>query len=714
MAARMTNRRLNLFNLLALLGSLLLGCSVQGADRAARVPVEAPSPEDGWTLLVRSDGPRWLGPSWWREQGVDPEILDTAGIQIAQGDSAAPYAVLGSPDGPGVLFYGETITPDLSLAMTAGQVGAYHLRLGAGGRPVDVAAPPGELPARCQTTTEATVLLGEDAVFRSTAPLTSPWLWVGLRPVDGLTVTVMLTDVVPSTPLTVTMTVWGQSSMPQDPDHHLRLLWNGANIDDHFWDGNAVETWATTVLDAQDVVNALGMIAPGETEAPVELTWLDEAEITWRQQMRASENHWQRWEAESIQSGDAEGACFQLTEAAGDLDLVAVHLGADSAVSFSRAAVEHDVPGTVYVKQSPGDTGWLGVPWLAPSPDLLRPYESLPEDGLLETTYLIVADRHLHRALDPLVEARRQEGVVVSVVSPAAIYDNYGAGTPSPLALQALVADLAGRGSLEALLLVGDAAAHPDAAWNATTVNMPTIWVKTAHVGATASDYAIATGGGEAPLVAVGRFPVTSLEELETIVEKTLAWEPTDRLLLISDDEPAFEHLTKQLGDITAPDQVVDTVRDGARDEVLRWLGDGPGTLVYTGHGSMGLLGDEKLLLLEDGANWRQPTVVVAWSCLCANFAHPTYASLSEAWLLAPEGVVAVVGPTGETTTAEQTALALALQTALSDGQGLGQALLSAWRAARSENAQHGFVLLGDPYLRPMSAPLGEVVPGDQ
>jgi hypothetical protein len=239
-------------------------------------------------------------------------------------------------------------------------------------------------------------------------------------------------------------------------------------------------------------------------------------------------------------------------------------------------------------------------------------------------------------------------------------------------------------------------------------VNLPTVWATTDHVGATASDYAIATGGGAAPRVAVGRLPVTSVAELEILVEKTLSWAPTDRLLLISDDEPAFERLTTQLGDITAPDLVVDAARDGARDEVLRWLGGGPGTLVYTGHGSMGLLGDEKLLLLEDGVNWRQPTVVVAWSCLCANFAHPTYASLAEAWLLAPRGVTAVVGPTGETTTVEQTAMALALQTSLSEGQVLGQALLSAWRASQSENAQHGFVLLGDPYLRPMSVPPSE------
>jgi hypothetical protein len=195
------------------------------------------------------------------------------------------------------------------------------------------------------------------------------------------------------------------------------------------------------------------------------------------------------------------------------------------------------------------------------------------------------------------------------------------------------------------------------------------------------------------------------MKELKIVVQKTLAWDPNDRLLLVSDDEPAFSILTEQLGDISPPDLVVDSGWDGARDEVLRWLGEGPGMLVYTGHGSMGLLGDEKLLLLEDGANWRQPTVVAAWSCLAASFAHPDYASLAEAWLLAPTGVVAVIGPSGETTTAAQADLALQLQRSLADGEPVGQALLTAWRASQSDDTRNGFLLLGDPALQPMPAP---------
>jgi hypothetical protein len=62
-----------------------------------------------------------------------------------------------------------------------------------------------------------------------------------------------------------------------------------------------------------------------------------------------------------------------------------------------------------------------------------------------------------------------------------------------------------------------------------------------------------------------------------------------------------------------------------ARPTLLRWLKDGPGVLVYAGHGSLPMLGDEKLLTLEDAGAWNGPTVIAAWTCLCAGFTHPTY-----------------------------------------------------------------------------------------
>jgi len=71
-------------------------------------------------------------------------------------------------------------------------------------------------------------------------------------------------------------------------------------------------------------------------------------------------------------------------------------------------------------------------------------------------------------------------------------------------------------------------------------------------------------------------------------------------------------------------------------------------------------------------------------------------------YLIDHEGVVAFVGPTGETTSSEQMDMALAVQTALVEGDTIGRALLKGWWAATTADSRQGFALLGDPALRPM------------
>jgi hypothetical protein len=238
-------------------------------------------------------------------------------------------------------------------------------------------------------------------------------------------------------------------------------------------------------------------------------------------------------------------------------------------------------------------------------------------------------------------------------------------------------------------------------------------------MGRTPSDHSLVQGmGGKSegePLVAVGRFPATTATEVAAMVEKTLAWDSPPRgsmprNMLLVDDEPSFERLADDLAAIQAPDARVSASEPDARAKLLRWLraeSDRSGIITYSGHGSLPMLGDEKFLTREDAGAWRAPTVVVAWTCLCANITHPTHEGLGEAWLRAPEGVAALVGPTGETTTADQRPMALAFRQAWVDGARLGDALLQGWRATPSRDAEVSFILLGDPAL-PMQGHQGE------
>ncbi len=660
--------------------SLLVLCGCR-AKPAPLPPTPVPDASAGWTLLVRSAGPHWLSPDWWRSQKLDPASLDPAQVSLFSSGAPVPTLWIESPQGRGLLFWAELSTVPRLTAM-----GAYTLTVdAASAASPTIPAFSGDASTRQEFALD-TVRLESDQVYRSTAPLESPWLWASLYSPNAFTLTVPLTDVV-SGPLTLTLRLWGQSSAPQNPDHHVRVRWNGAAAGDHTWDGDGAESWSLPLPSARSGDNELVWELPGDTGAEVEVVWLDAVAVTWPRALRAG----------------AGGATW-LTGAAGE--------SCWDAPAGERRALFATAAGQVYdggthtagagsalcLAQPPAARGWLGVPWEAPAPELVRPRQWLTASALLEADYLVIAPQLFHAALSPLLEARRAEGFRPALATPEQVYDTYGTGLPDPAAIRALVARLQATGRLRYLLLVGDASAEPQAPWNSLLV--PTVWTRTANIGETASDYDLAAVDGTAA-VAVGRFPVSTVGEVEALVAKTLAWQPTRRLLLFGDDEAEFTGLNDTLAPYYPVDARLDAASETARAELLAWLDAGPGVLVYSGHGSLPMLGDEQILTAKDVGAWKGPTVMVAWTCLCASFGHPRATGLSEAWLRDAKNAVAVIGPTAETTTVEQSAMAIAVQASLATGAPLGDALLAGWGAASSQDARVSFVLLGDPTLRP-------------
>jgi hypothetical protein len=664
--------------------AFLLLATVAGCRSApAQIPPASVDLAVGWTLLVNDVGPRWLGSDWWRAQGLDPEELDSDRIHLTDGAKTASAFWLESADGPGLLFYGAVEADHL------GPVGSYHLTVDAAGDSATLQVGLVVSLPQYQTETTSTLWLEQDNTYRPTAPQDANWLWTSFNAAPAFTLTVPLTEAL-AAPVTLTLRFWGQSSMPQNPDHHIRVLWNGAVVDDHLWDGSALEEWTVITPQPRSGDNELVLISPGDTEAPVEVTWLDRVGVTWQRALTYTGERWESWTA-----GDEPVACWE-----GVAERVAVLLvGQDG--TARGGLIERPADGRLCVEQRAGDRGWIGAPEAAPPPDIVRPRETVGEASLLAADYLIVAPRLFHTALAPLVEARIAEGLSAVLVTPEQVYDAFGTGKPAADAIREAVVALHTRGRLRYLLLVGDASAHPDTLWQPESTLVPTGWVRTFFVGDTPSDHALVINDG-APLIAVGRFPASTVAEVQAMVAKTLAWEPTPRLLLLHDDEAEFVTMTDALAALSAPDLRLGDEGGDIRRALLRWLRAAPGVLVYSGHGSLPVLGDEKFLTVDDAGAWDGPTVVAAWTCLCANFGHPTQMGLSEAWMRHPKGAVAVVGPTGETTTGDQSAMALAFQQAMLDGETIGDALLAGWRAAQSKDAEISFVLLGDPALRLM------------
>src|SRR5690606_23957639 len=88
---------------------LLLAVSCNGQRSSGSTRESSPSSgTSAWVVAVKSDGPRWIGPAWWRQEGIDPEALSRDTVVLSRDGSEIPYLWADSPDGPGMLFYGIT------------------------------------------------------------------------------------------------------------------------------------------------------------------------------------------------------------------------------------------------------------------------------------------------------------------------------------------------------------------------------------------------------------------------------------------------------------------------------------------------------------------------------------------------------------------------------------------------------------------------------
>lgn len=673
----LTRFRFSLFPVIIVFLLTIVSCKVQNQDTV----FDTELPADGWMLYVNATGPVWLSRDWWTGHGVDSSAFDYEDVRLQHEGTDVPYLWYGEGEERGLLFLADVkVTRD-------GLWGSYTLEVGKSGKQIpNLQLPPVEM-STCQTTTHASLVLEENHQYRSTAPLAYPWFWTALRPPESITLTIPLTRSLMS-PVTVTTQIWGQSRMIQEPDHHIRLIWDDIQTEDRFWDGNELEKWQTVFTHDGSSGAKLVIASPGETEAPVELNWLDRIDVVWRKKLETSDSTWEQWIAEAQPYACVLNARHE--------DMVALLRKADGSIFQADIGVNG-------IPQESGMVGWIGVPATASVPNYTRPRVIVSEETLSVIDYLVLAPSQLHQTLAPLLDKRTAEGFTVFLMSPEQVYDTYGTGLPDSAAIHEMVTYLSLEGKLRYVLLAGDTSVGASSSASEMFQHIPTGWERTTIVGETSSDFALVRDKDGAPVVAIGRFPSNDVDAIASMVDKTVKWAPNDRMIFVRDDEVEFDRFLDLLAEVSPPVSRISAGEENARDLLLAWLREDTGILVYSGHGSLPMLGDEKILTREDAGTWDESTVVIAWSCLCASFTHPTYEGLGESWMSASKGTVAFVGPTGETTSTQQAQMAVAVQKAIVNGKRIGDALLDGWQTAQSFDAQVSFLLLGDPAMQPFA-----------
>lgn len=632
--------------------------------------------EGAWLLETESSGPQWLGPGWFHTRDLDPALIQDQ-VRLSLDGQPVPHLWVDGPDGPGLFFYAHVVPSRYA------PWAAYRLDLGIDSGPAMAPASIlSDAPPVGQDAAWSALRREEDLEYRPQIEAPEPWFWESVFSEGRITHTVALTNALIG-PVTVTVRLWNQAQAANTPAP--RLWWDGEPIGVWDWAGPAEQSWRAGVNGSGDYTLALEL--PGAEDGTLSRIWLDGWGLTFRRPLSVG-SQGVTWTAEEGSAAvvGAEGArLIEVTDPAAPLD-----------------------GGTVGAGQfptQPGSRYWLGLPWTAPEPARSRPLTSVDREALGQAEYLIVAPELFWEALQPLVEHRRSEGLSLFFLAPEQVYDAYGDGRPDPEAIRAMVSDLQSQGALRYLFLVGDASARPDGyAGQEGTQRVVTAFVPTAYLHETPSDQALVTDDEGLPLVAVGRFPAQTVDQVEAMVAKTLHWEENGLSsgLVLTDDQSEFALLADEiLPQLPVASQRFDAAQDDARDGVLAGLEDPGMWLNYIGHGSLVLWGDEKVMLRDD--RWPEPAVVTVWACLSAYFVHPKEDSLAEVWLSAPQGgAVAFVGPTGETFLSQQRPIAMTFYQEIQAGQRIGDALLAGWLAADdfARDAAHSFLLLGDPALR--------------
>ena len=682
--------RLWLLLLVALIAS---GCRQQPAPSVEAVK-----------LLVETEGIYRVELDDLRRAGLAVEAVDYNTLSVTENGEPVPYLLR---DGA-LIFFGRA--PDSRY--TAAR--PYVLRTGAAGMIMEEAVSRPSDHAPLEQVTRSLHLEENYEYFSEASPFLQhePWFWQTL-PLEG-SIEIAFTLPAPADGAgMLEINLYGAThSQAANPDHTLALFLNGEPLPDVTWDGQTIHTALVELPPGALRRGENSLLLQNVPDSFIDLMRLDWIEVTYNAWPVANEDR----------------LTFQGSSGVVVLD------------GFSAAPLILDVT----VPQEPRLLGgWhddqervhlevhTGMDVVAAGPDGFRQptaIEALRDGNWRDPAHaadlVVVTTDELAPAVAPLVAAREEEGMRVAVVPVEEIYDEFGGGAMSPVAIHNFVRYAHEQWTPPApryLLLVGEAttdyrgylAERPENPVEPPENIVPPYLVPVNFSGETISDSRLADVDGDVkPDLAVGRWPVDSVAEVEGLVERTLAYETSEAapqaLFAADGTSREFEQVTDRiLRQSDFPSQGAERLIGASADAVASSWNEGRWLVTYTGHGSLSLWGKDELFSRDTvellSADAPAP-LVLQLTCLSGLFAHPEMRSLSETLLTNETGAVLTVAATSLTLSAHQEPFAIGFLQALRDREvvRVGDALQ---RAKDGLDVSHNglrevvdtFILLGDP-----------------
>ncbi|MBL38773.1 MAG: hypothetical protein CMP07_10245 [Xanthomonadales bacterium] len=595
----------------------------------------------------------------------------------------------------------------------------------------------------------ARVAVEEDNAYHLASPLEDPWYAARLR-ADGTnsySATLSVDNaLVSDTPGRLNVVVGGLTSYRVNPDHNIRIELNGTQLANVVFDGSTAKSLSMDVPPGLLVPgnNTVRVLAPGGTAAPYDISLVDRVMLQYPRLLRATDDR------VLVEGQDASGGLT--IDGFTDLDTLAYAWDGAQLVELNRHQFGR---GSIRVPTLEEDGADY---WLSSVDKVLAPKSISISDSidLLSGTsgdfviighpaFLPISSNESH-PLNEFIAARESEGWDIAVFDITEIQREFGGGMPLPQAVTAFLSAADSRFGYEHVLLVGaDSYDYTDKLGLGSISFIPTLYEATKSIPHTPSDALLADLDGDGVSdKAIGRWPVRSEADLQSIVTKTLDWSGDAEALsnavwLTDSQDPAQPSFRAQAGRMSQPllangwlgseiagiyfDEILPVAgmsqADAAREAFFDKLEQGRSLAGFIGHGAPAMWTFQGLLAPDDIAdlyNEGNPTLIGTLTCYTTYFVSPFSDTVAHRWMNGyredavgnaiggvPNGAVAIHGAATLSNYGQNEAIARRVLEFQLQGATLGTAV----QAARSYAAEQGlrdqslnWTLLGDPTLR--------------
>jgi uncharacterized repeat protein (TIGR01451 family) len=676
---------------------------VAGSEPPAAGSV-AGSLDPGYRIKIRETGLYELSYAALQAKGLPPGV-DSTTLQMFSHDQEIAIYVEDADgtfgEGDAILFWGEAVGYPYQKYNSQN---VYWLTYGhAAGRrmaPKDGTPNEGTVPASFEETMHDEVNKNYWPIMPGSDDDLERWVWDSRYAPGDLTYSAVLRDVAAgSLTATIRTSFWGGNSLPPNPDHHVQVFVNGDQVGEFFWDGIAEKVAAFTFDQAKLVSdsNTIRFNMPGDTGAIAEKDYLDWYEIEYQRACRADGDHLIYRLAGSPGSYEihVDGFSGSTVETFDVTEPLSVTLVVSTVVESGGPPYLLKFGETLAGLKS-GDAAagprryWSGLPAERLAPEAIE--LDTPSD--LRSTangadYIMIAHHDFLTGTQPLADSYESTaGWRVQVVDVQDVYDEFSGGLLYPGAIRSFLAYTFAQWAPPAptyVLLVGDGHLDYNRNYDALTDLRQYIPPYLAPVDPggtleTATDNRYACLGGEVgsqacwPDMYIGRFPVNNPTELETMVNRSKAYQqspaPGDwskKMMFVADDPEVgldFRFLSDEIADSDVPaPYTADKVYYGlapyttpaaTTQAIIGGLNDGRLLVSYVGHAADYWWAAEKLFQRDDIAslaNGERWPIMLPMTCKEGRFqwSFASWTGLSEALVRASgKGAVASWGATGE------------------------------------------------------------------